>query len=285
MIKGLFVGISTVDIQFYFNEYPQSNTKNKALSTRVDIGGPATNAAITFALLGGQATLVTIIGKHEFRRFMLNKLNAKKIKVIDLIDKVHCNPNFSAIISNFKNGERTVLASKASDIKLKMSEQIPDDFDICLIDGFLNEVATEITSSAERSGKIVVLDGGSWKAGMEEYLKHVGYAVCSSDFFPPDCGTSNEVISFLLDEGIGNIAITRGEKPIVVVENGRKTEIQIDKVDALDTLGAGDVFHGAFCYYLLRESNFVNALKKASMVATESCKYQGTLKWSLNWSI
>ena len=63
-MKGLFAGISTVDIQFYVNEFPDSNTKNKTLSTRVDIGGPAANAAVTFAMLGGKAKLVTTIRKH-----------------------------------------------------------------------------------------------------------------------------------------------------------------------------------------------------------------------------
>ena len=126
----------------------------------------------------------------------------------------------------------------------------------------------------------MVLDGGSWKPGMEKYLKYIDYAVCSSDFYPPDCRTIDEIIAFMRKEGIRYIAITRGEKSIIAVENGSKTEIQVNKVNVVDTLGAGDVFHGALCYYLLREFNFVSALEQASNVAAESCKYYGTKEWS-----
>ncbi len=279
-MKGLFAGICTVDIQLYVNEFPDSNTKNKALSTRVDTGGPAANAALTFAMLGGEAKLVTMIGHHEFRSYMLNKLFEHGIEVIDIIDDIARDTPFSVIISSLNNGERTVFASPVLKEQRKANEISAEDFEICLIDGFLGEIANKMAAIAKDSGKVTVLDGGSWKAGMENYLKNIDYAVCSSDFYPPECKTHDEAISFLQDHGIKNIAVTRGEKSIIAVENGSKTEVPVNQVDAVDTLGAGDVFHGAFCYYLLREYNFVSALKQASNVATESCKYYGTKEWS-----
>ena len=284
-MKGLFIGICTVDIQLYLNEYPASNTKNKVFSTRIDTGGPATNAANTFSLLGGKASLVTMIGRNEFRRFMLNKLSENNIKVIDMIDDINSPPDLSVIISSLKNGERTVLASHLSEENLRTIEKIPKGFDICLVDGFLADIAERVGSVAEQSGIIMVLDGGSWKPRMEKYLKYIDYAVCSSDFYPPGCKTIDEIISFMREEGIKNIAITRGEKSIITVENGSKIEIPVNQVNAVDTLGAGDVFHGAFCYYLLSEDNFVSALKQASNVATESCKYYGTKEWSSHSNI
>ena len=284
-MKGLFVGICTVDIQLYLNEYPASNTKNKVFSTRIDTGGPATNAANTFSLLGGKASLVTMIGRNEFRRFMLNKLSENNIKVIDMIDDINSPPDLSVIISSLNNGERTVFASPALKEQRKANEISDEDFEICLVDGFLDETANKMTSIAKDSGKVTVLDGGSWKPRMEKYLKYIDYAVCSSDFYPPECKTHDEAISFLQDYGIKNIAVTRGEKSIITVENGSKIEIPVNQVNAVDTLGAGDVFHGAFCYYLLREDNFVSALKQASNVATESCKYYGTKEWSSHSNI
>lgn len=280
MIKGLFVGMCTVDVQLYLDEYPGSNTKNKVFSTRIDTGGPATNAANTFSLLGGKASLVTMIGRNEFRRFVLNKLRENKIKVIDIIDDINTTPGLSVIISSLKNGERTVFASPLSEEGLGAIDKIPKSFDICLVDGFMADIAERVGSVAKQSGKIMVLDGGSWKPRMEKYLKYIDYAVCSSDFYPPGCKTIDEIISFMSEEGIKNIAITRGEKSIIAVENGSKIKIQVPKVNAVDTLGAGDVFHGALCYYLLREYNFVSALKHASNVAAESCKYCGTREWS-----
>jgi sugar/nucleoside kinase (ribokinase family) len=282
-MKGLFAGISTVDIQLYINEYPDSNTKNKALSTRVDIGGPAANAAVTFALLGGEAKLVTMIGEHEFRDFMLRKLHEHGIEVIDIVDDMARDAPFSVIISSLNNGERTVFVSPALKEDKKTNEISTEDFEICLVDGYLAETANKMAAIAKDSGKITVLDGGSWKTGMEKYLKNIDYAVCSSDFYPPECKNHDEVIRFLQDYGIKNIAITRGEKSIVVYTNDRKGEIPVNKVSAVDTLGAGDVFHGALCYYLPGDHNFVSALKHASDIATESCKYHGVQAWSFKF--
>jgi len=279
-MKGLFVGVSIVDIQLYINEFPRSNTKNKALSARFDIGGPATNAAITFAILGGKAKLVTKIGQHEFRGYMLKKLKEYRVEVVDLIEDISGDPDFSVIISSLNNGDRTVFESHALKEQKTMHDKIPEDFDICLVDGFLTEVTNWITSIAKNSGKITVLDGGSWKTGMEKYLSNIDYAVCSSDFFPPGCKSHDEIISFLKNTGIKNIAITRGEKSIIIFEEGRKKELHVKEVNAIDTLGAGDVFHGALCYYLLREYNFVTAMKRASDIASESCKYHGTKEWA-----
>src|SRR4030042_2927694 len=136
MIKGLFVGLCTIDIQLFINEYPESNTKNKVLLSRMDIGGPAINAAITFALLGGKARLVTMIGQHEFRNFMLDKLNERKIEVIDRIEKLKAPPVISTVISSLKSGERTILASHLLTEKEETIEKMPEDFNICLSDGF-----------------------------------------------------------------------------------------------------------------------------------------------------
>jgi sugar/nucleoside kinase (ribokinase family) len=263
----------------YVKKYPETNTKNIVLSTRTDIGGPATNAAITFALLGGKARLITKIGKHEFRDFMMNKLIGMGIEVIDLIEGYNYPPVISTVISSLENGDRTILTSNLSKAKERIITEIPGDFDILLSDGYFAGITEKAGSEARRNGKAFVLDGGSWKQGMGEYLKYVDYAVCSSDFHPPGCKNRKEIIGFLANYGIKKIAITRGNKSVVVVVENQETEIPVTKMNALDTLGAGDVFHGAFCYYLPFEHNFVAALKRASVIASESCRHYGTRNW------
>ncbi len=61
-MSGLFVGLNTIDIQFLVNEYPESNTKTIVSRNGVYLGGPATNAAITFSKLGGESTLLKHLG-------------------------------------------------------------------------------------------------------------------------------------------------------------------------------------------------------------------------------
>ena len=58
MARGIFVGLSTVDIVYRVDEFPLANRKIAAQSQDVFAGGPATNAALAFSHLGGDATLV-----------------------------------------------------------------------------------------------------------------------------------------------------------------------------------------------------------------------------------
>jgi len=70
--------------------------------------------------------------------------------------------------------------------------------------------------------------------------------------------------------------MTRGEKSIRL-QNG---EIPAESVTCVDSLAAGDIFHGAFCYgYLEKELGFEQALEYASKIATESVKYKGPREW------
>ena len=75
------------------------------------------------------------------------------------------------------------------------------------------------------------------------------------------------------------MAITRGEKPIRYVIDDTRGEIQVKRVLVADTLGAGDIFHGAFCSYYNGKNTFLLALIKAAEIASESVKYEGTRKW------
>ena len=65
MASSVFVGLSTIDIVYGVDEFPAANSKIEAKSQEVLVGGPATNAAIAFAHLGGEATLVTAVGRNS----------------------------------------------------------------------------------------------------------------------------------------------------------------------------------------------------------------------------
>jgi len=79
---------------------------------------------------------------------------------------------------------------------------------------------------------------------------------------------------------VPHIAVTRGARSIIGWERGRSFEIEIATIDAADTLGAGDVLHGAFCYHFARTRQFESALRIAAEVATRSCQSHGIRSWT-----
>ena len=152
---------------------------------------------------------------------------------------------------------------------------ILENIDIVLIDGHQMEVSKIIAQTANIQNIPVVIDGGSWKPGFAEILPFVNYAICSANFYPPNCQNQQDVFAYLQNFNIPYIAITQGENPIQYLTNGEFGVVNVPKIQPVDTLGAGDIFHGAFCHYIL-ERNFIEALTLAGNIAAEACKHFGT---------
>ncbi|PHM06609.1 PfkB family carbohydrate kinase, partial [Nostoc sp. 'Peltigera malacea cyanobiont' DB3992] len=90
--------------------------------------------------------------------------------------------------------------------------------------------------------------------------------------------TGEDVFSYLSGFDIPHIAITHGQEPIEYLSGTKTGIVDVPQIQAVDTLGAGDIFHGAFCHYILSES-FTDALALAANIAADSCKFFGTRRW------
>src|SRR5271166_5809092 len=97
MTQAIFVGLSTIDVVYGLDKFPAPNTKVVALSQQVFVGGPATNASITFAHLGGQAALVTAVGRHPLAHMVREELQTHSIRLIDLNPKFDDIPVISSV--------------------------------------------------------------------------------------------------------------------------------------------------------------------------------------------
>ncbi|MCP6762940.1 MAG: sugar kinase [Fischerella sp. CENA71] len=280
---ALFVGLITLDLIYLAQSPPQNNQKIVAADYTVAAGGPATNAAVAFSYLGNQSKVLGIVGCHPMTHLIRGDLQKYQVEITDLDSTTTNPPPVSSIIVTQASGERAVVSINA--VKTQANSQaIPADIlqnvDIVLIDGHQMTVGIEIAQIAKANNIPVVVDGGSWKPGFDKLLPFVDYAICSANFHPPNCQTEEEVFNYLLQLGIPHIAITHGEKPIqyLIQETGVSGLIDVPKTAAVDTLGAGDIFHGAFCHYLLRE-NFPDALASAAKIAAFSCQFFGTRRW------
>jgi sugar/nucleoside kinase (ribokinase family) len=277
---GLFVGLITIDFIYLAKSVPRNNQKIVATNYTVTAGGPATNAAIAFSYWN-RAKLLGVAGSHPIRNLIVADLDTYHVTLQDLNPTQVDPPPVSSIIVTEATGERAVVSINAVNTQVKgdrLPEDILQEVDIVLIDGHQMTVGSAIAQQAKANHIPVVIDGGSWKPGFEEVLPFVDYAVCSANFHPPGCNTTTEVLAYLTSVGIPYIAITQGENPIQYQANGKYNTVAVPQVEAVDTLGAGDIFHGAFCNYILQTS-FPDALAAAAGVAAASCQFFGTRRW------
>ena len=266
--KALFVGLCTKDILYYTDDFPSHNHKSKTDDFATYIGGPAANAAITYAALGGDATLATCLGTGTESRAMIEELNGYGVKVLNYAE-YDTVPNTACIVVS-SDGKRTILSGQHA-------FSVNREYDLnayyfALFDCNQQEISLDILEDLKSSeGKNVVLDAGSWKPNIEKFLERADIVIASEDFKD---GAGNTI--FEMECNATHKAITRGERPILY---GGK-ELPVESVRAVDTLGAGDIFHGAFCYgYFEKRYSCEEALVFAGKVASESVKYKGPREW------
>ncbi len=247
----------------------------------VHAGGPALNAAITFAHMGGTAVLISMIGNSIWSGFIKEELNKYRVKLYDIAEGYDFSPPVSSIIINSQNGSSTIFTSPASSsqsFKFDISK-INETAKLVLTDGFLVSELGDLIQRYSASGAEICLDGGSWKSDTSKIIDCVSIAICSERFKPPGTDGISSVIKYLHDHGIKQIAITSGNKPIIGSDNGHDFTISIEPIKPIDTLGAGDIMHGTFCWYYSQSHDFEASLKQSAQVATKSCQWLGTRAW------
>lgn len=281
--KGVFVGLAAVDLVHSVEDVPRRNQKLSVGGQQICAGGPAANAAVTFACLGGRAELVSAAGSHPLASVIREDLRAHSVRLRDLACDRPEAPPLSSIMVVRGTGERSVVSANAavfSRLRGQFDPQWLRGASILMVDGHYMPVGIAAARAARKNGIPVVMDSGSWKEGMERLLPLVDVTICSDDYRPPGCRDTADVFDFLRGRGIRRIAITRGAAPIQFADDDQAGRIAIARVKAVDTLGAGDILHGAFCYYFsLLGASFRDALNKAARVATLSCRYPGTRAW------
>lgn len=285
-MHGLFIGLTTLDLIYRAVAPPTPNQKLVASDYALAAGGPATNAAVTFAHLDNRASLLSVVGAHPMTHLIQADLQAHGVHLLDLDPQRTEAPPVSSIVVTEATGERAVISINA--VKTPIApEHIPanwlesgllDNVNVVLIDGHQMAIGIAIAQHAKGRNIPVVIDGGSWKPGFDALLPFVDYALCSANFQPPGCQNTTAVWDFLHQFDIPHIAITQGEHPIDYCDRGTTGNVLVPQIQPVDTLGAGDIFHGAFCHFILR-TDFVTALEHAAQVAAQACQQFGTRRW------
>ena len=284
MKRALFFGLATLDIQYYVDEFPKGNVKVKSSPPDFFVGGPASNAAVAFAHLNGQANLITAVGQNSFLHFFADDFEACHVNFTDLLVQQRAQPVLATVVTA-ANGERNIFTHHPPTLTIDLDvTRILDKIkpEVVMVDGFYTELAVQLCKEARKRKIPVVFDGGSWKEQLPELLPLVDYAVCSADFNPPTCQSPIDVFNVLDRFQINHKVITRGAQSILFADRDQIQEISIPKVDVIDTLGAGDFFHGAFCFYLLEYGKLGESIEQAANFASRTCSFKGTRTWINN---
>ncbi|WP_298459892.1 PfkB family carbohydrate kinase [uncultured Cellulomonas sp.] len=277
--RGLFVGLATVDVVQRVERPPGPD--EKVVSSRADVaaGGPATNAAVTFAALGGRATLLTVVGGGPLAAVVHGDLAEHGVVLRDVGDAAQHRPALSSATVVDRTGERSVVSRNAAGVAVDPPSDLARmvaDADVVLLDGHHPRLATAAAAAARDRGIPVVLDAGSWKPVLTDLLPVTTAAVCSAAFRLPDGAAPGAA---LLAAGPDLVAVSAGGRPLRWWRKGASGEVPVPSVRTRDTLGAGDVLHGAYAFAVAAGHDVAAALGPAVAVASLKVGHVGPRSW------
>lgn len=282
MKTGVFAGLITLDCIYQTSKALAPNEKQVAEAMLLAAGGPATNAAIAFQALGGRAILVGALGCHPLATIIRGDLAHQGLELVDLMPEAPAPPPFSSIVVNVATGDRAVISRNAVDRPMPQMPP-PKDLltkaDCLLIDGHQMTLGRQLAQTAQAAHIPVVIDAGSWKTGFAEVLSLANVVIASANFCPPKGGVEAAAIAYLQSLGVPKIAVTRGAQSVLYQTGSGIEELPVPPIQAVDTLGAGDIFHGAFCLNYVSQGAFLPALQAAAAIAARACQSFGTRTW------
>ncbi len=264
-------GLTTLDLVYEVDSPPTADQKVVARDLLVDVGGPAANAARVAHALGCRVTLVTALGSGPLAVLLRDRLAG--IEVEDVAPPGHRPPVSTALVSG---GRRAVVSMNATRLSSPADPIVRGDVDALLVDGHLMSPAITLASAARHAGITVVLDGGSWKEGTWDLLPHVEIAAVSADFALP---TRGDVLAGLLDAGAAAAVRTNGPEPVEVLTATGGFTVEVPAATVVDSLGAGDVFHGALVATLAGGTGLGAAVERATAAASASVAHRGVMGW------
>lgn len=276
MKKILCLGHASYDITIPMDKYPTENIKYRVLNRIECGGGPASNAAYLLGKWGMNTYFSGVLGNDIYGKRIKKEFENVGVdtRYIELSKKYKTTNSF--IIVNKKNASRTIFAYRDKSMKMENTNiRIKPDY--ALFDGEDFEIATKVIRNNPNC--ITILDAGRAKYSTIKLGKMVNYLVASKNFAEDftgvkinykDYNSLVKVYNLLEKDFTANIVITLESHGCLYKIDGKVKIMPGYKVNAIDTTGAGDIFHGAFVYALVKGYSYEDVLRIANITGALS---------------
>jgi sugar/nucleoside kinase (ribokinase family) len=279
----LCAGIIVLDEVFRVEEFPKPDGKVQAKGFFTVNGGCAANAAVAIARLGGRAALAGPMGgpagedgngDQVLRALAREHVDCTACQRVDGLATA-----LSAIIIDAR-GDRTIVTYR--DERIATTAPVDPEAVVAVADAVLADnrypaFVQPICEAARRRGLPVVLDGDRPTFEDDPLFRIASHVIFSAECLSETTGIAD------LGEGLRRIArhtgaflaVSNGPGDIVFLEGGALRSLPVFAVTAVDTLGAGDAFHGGFVLALAEGQNEVTAMRFGAAAAGIKCSRLG----------
>jgi ribokinase len=284
----LVIGSSNYDIVLKTKKIPEAGETVMSSGLVTGFGGKGANQGMTMFRIGGDVRLFTCLGDDVFGTLYLNNLKKSGLN-LDFIKVIKNSSTGIAVVNVDSSGRNNIVVFPGANALLKpqlIMENLEEIFKFPVIITQLEiPVSTVRTIARQKSEKNILILNPSPVDLLEDY----GDILEKVDILLPNeielahlsgrkTGSLDEVkmaAVTVLKSGVKNIVITMGDKGVMIINENLEEYIQAEKVKAVDTEGAGDVFTGAFTYFYARTYDILKSARFANKIAAISVTRYG----------
>ena len=272
------IGMPVRDLTFRVTGVPGRGSKENATHFDEICGGNALNAAIGIVRLGGRASVCGPMGdaREASSRFIFEKLAHEGIETKHIVHMPGLVTPISAVLVD-PSGERTIVTFRDPElwkVHLPGTSTLLEDCAAILTESRAAGFCTDLCAEARRRGIPVIVDVDRAMSLREGLLTASSHLVFSSEPLQEtaDVTDDGQALKKIAKLTPSFLAGTRGPKGTIWLdEQGNLQETPAFPVHTVDTLGAGDVFHGAFALAITEKQELRQALRFASAAAALKC--------------
>lgn len=281
-MKALVIGHSSYDIACPVNEYPVENTKYRLDEVVTCGGGPAGNAAYLLGKWGIETYYAGVVGSDDFGNKIKKEFENIGVHTEYLETNYEQPTSVSFIMINKQTGSRTLFNIANNRPNMKKYDFNVDP-DVILVDG--HEYNASMAALNKYPNAISVIDAGRITPELLELCKYTKYIVTSKgfaetiakmkfDFFNPN--SLVQIYTIVKNRyPKSEIVITLEDKGCLYSVNNEIKIMPGLKVQAVDTTGAGDIFHGAFTYAISKGFDIEKCVRLSNIAAGLSVQKVG----------
>jgi sulfofructose kinase len=275
------IGLNATDTLLLVEEFPPYAGKVPFTREILSPGGQVASAMVCCARLGLKAKYIGSIGDDLRGQVQRGSLEGTGVDTSGLIVRAGCPNQTAYIVIDQRTGERTVLWHRAPCLSLTPEDLQEEDLKnarMMHLDGCDTEAAAYAASVARKAGIPVSVDVDTVYPGFEEVLKNTTHLVASSVWPGRWIGEKDEFVALRRlqrEYRLTVAAMTLGDFGSLALADGVFYYSPAFQVHCKDTTGAGDTYHGAFCYAQLRGMTMGETLEFSNAAAALNCTALG----------
>ena len=276
-IKIVGIGACVMDTLVTVPNYPKEDTKLRALSSKAAGGGPTGTGLVAAQKLGEQTADIGVLADDNGGVFLQKDFEKYGVNT-DCVDVMSGYRSFTSVIWLAQDtATRTIVFDKGNLPPLQLNasqKQAIAVSQILMIDGNEMDAAEEACKHAKENGTKVLYDCGGLYEGVERLLKLTDVMIPSEEFSLGSTGCDNvfDAAKKLYETYHPEVVVITSGKEGGIIYDGKMIEkYPAFLVDAVDTNGSGDVFHGAFAAAMVKGYSYMDCCLFASATSAIKC--------------